>query len=356
LSLPSTDYPRYTELGDCFIRTTNYTGRRNSIQVLQEDYVRCDQVLARGEQLNREWDNLHKGTIGVLNLDSIMRLTASRKISFSSLVYNDCQERISWVLSDEPRDINVYIPTSFDRKENLIFCCESLRKAAQSSYSSIRIIVLEGSDSPHLKNLSLSICGDYIHFPQFILNFTGNVGLYPKAVIQNLGFLLTQSAAWNIFHDTDIVVPPNFFILFQKLIDDRRGMLSWAILYNALVRLQTMPNNLTSITNIPGKTTRTEIGGSVAVTIHAFQEVGGYDSECFYGYSHEDRMFKLKLSTIHPMVQMNVTLHHVPHAEQVIHHSKLGSAVSNYLHLHKSGVIPYIASTRNRLPQFLVCW
>jgi len=133
-------------------------------------------------------------------------------------------------------------------------------------------------------------------------------------------------------------------------------MLSWSILYNALVRLQTKPNNLTSITSIPGMTTRTEIGGSVAVTFAAFQEVGGYDSECFYGYSHEDRMFKLKLSTIHPMVQMNVTLHHMPHVEQVIHHSKMGSAISNYLHLHKDGVVSYIASTRNRIPQFHVCW
>jgi len=69
-----------------------------------------------------EWDDLHKGPARpLLKLNGIINLTVSRRISFTSLVYNDCQERISWVLTDEPRDINVFIPTSFNRKENLIF-------------------------------------------------------------------------------------------------------------------------------------------------------------------------------------------------------------------------------------------
>jgi len=216
--------------------------------------------------------------------------------------------------------MNIFIPTSVDRKKNILWVCRSLKEAIKYSTYTVQTIVIDASQEPTLKEEVLKYCNSYIHIPSEIYNLIGNIKQYPKSFIQNIGFLLTPEASWNIFHDSDIVVPSDFFQVIGDVIFDEKNPIVWAVLYKNLTRLKEFPNDYSDIWTAEGETTSTEIGGCVAVKSCAFRAIGGYDSECFFGYSPEDRMFKLKLQLFHSLIQIPQLLFHLPHEHQPVYH------------------------------------
>lgn len=200
----------------------------------------------------------------------------------------------------ELSDINLYIPVK-DRLKFIDPCVSYLKKAIEQSPYKVKIVVIENSDKPDFYSKAEDLGVDYIFIP---LMMSQSEGMFAKSLAYNLGYLLSKPAKWNIFHDLDILVQPDYFSKLKVYLDDnpkwvqpytKRRVLRISeehtnkICSGSYIDLDKIPEDHV-VASKPGSP-----GGSIVIRNDIFENVGGYDPELFYGYAPEDDFLWTKL-------------------------------------------------------------
>jgi len=187
--------------------------------------------------------------------------------------------------------------------------------------------------------------------------------LYSRGLVFNCSVKAFPSSEWYLFHDCDLLTPNLFFKNLESLIVNCK---SWIQPYsNKMVLnlstkdtelLQNNSNNLIpdldkeyyskTTKNMPGA-----VGGSTLVPKTLFYEVGGFDSELFYGYAPEDALFWFKLECLYKKIEFhkhwnnhfgsaeyaeNNNLYHQAHLIEInknLEHDKMVNIKNNYVNL-----------------------
>ncbi|HYE69277.1 MAG TPA: hypothetical protein VEA58_11740 [Anaerovoracaceae bacterium] len=198
----------------------------------------------------------------------------------------------------EKADVSVIVPVH-GRTEYHRILSRHFKEAIKSSGLKIALTFVEHSQSREHEPF-LEDWVNYIHIP------IGH-SLFNKCLAHNVGALYGPKADHFLFHDVDIIVPPDYFIkIFQNL---EAG-------YDALQtfskrRLWQADEYITGklkvgeqfFNVIPWESRHVKelesgaSGGSMFVKRELFFAIGGFDAELFTEYSIEDQMFfdKLKM-------------------------------------------------------------
>ncbi len=225
------------------------------------------------------------------------------------------------VTDQEFRDINFVIGCS-GRKELFETTIKYLLKAEKISRLKIKFIVSEMGHSPLFKDFALENNLEYIFTP-FAASHTDCK--HSEALSQNIAYLCAVKSPWYCFHCADIVVPENWFTRIEKYLNSTNGFFqpysgkrlnyltpeytSEIVTSNGEINIVDLEQQLISNSNsessgllgtqpTPGNT-----GGSVFVSLSAFEKVGGFESEVFHGWGWEDILIWTKLEFVYALYQ-----------------------------------------------------
>lgn len=196
----------------------------------------------------------------------------------------------------ESVDVSVIIPVH-GRTEFHKTITRHFRDAIRVSDRKISLTIVEhGNGQQHG-----ALCEDwvnYIYIPQDGKPFN-------KALAHNIAAMYGPKSEYLLFHDVDIIIPPNYFIqVFKNLKDfdamqtfSRRRLwqadekLTGGIITAGNVFFDVVPFSSRHIKELESGAS----GGSMFVKRNLFYEIGGFDPELFTEYSIEDQMFFDKL-------------------------------------------------------------
>ncbi len=231
----------------------------------------------------------------IFTVNDLVNLVNVQGIDYGKVIRNSMHiERM------ESSDINFYIPVR-GRLPFIEPCVEYLKKAIEQGPYKVKIVIIENSTLPEFFIKAENLGVDYIYIPS---ELSQSKGMFAKSLAYNIGYLLSKPAKWNIFHDLDILVQPDYFSKLKKYLDEnpkwvqpytKRRVLRISEEYtNKIclgdhVDLEKIPEGHV-VASRPGSP-----GGSIVVRNDMFENVGGYDPELFYGYAPEDDLFWAKL-------------------------------------------------------------
>ena len=208
-------------------------------------------------------------------------------------------------LSDNPRDINVFLPVR-GRLTFLNPCLTYIRESAESAGMKVNVIVVENDDRPQYENYCTISGIDYIFIPN---SASCSDGMFAKSLCYNIGFLKALRTEWNIFHDLDILVEKDFFSKLKTYLVEES---TWVQPYTEkrVMRLNHLdthsiiknPERIRDLGSLGTPSNPGSPGGSIVVKSTDFINIGGYDPEYFYGYSPEDAFFWAKLEVLHKRI------------------------------------------------------
>lgn len=203
-------------------------------------------------------------------------------------------------------EISVIIPV-FKRTEFNKFVTSCFTKAIkyieQNYIIHVSLTFVEHSRNPEHKSLCDDTLVNYIHIPML------GDDLFNKCLCFNIGALYSNKANFYLFHDSDTIVPRDFFEKLLKNIEGYAAVQSFTRqrlnycnfeltqkLLRSEVLFENLPlHNLSYSTDNTG-TTKAQ-GGSMFVKDWLFFDVGGFDCR-FTQYSVEDAIFFDKLNTL----------------------------------------------------------
>jgi hypothetical protein len=231
---------------------------------------------------------------GTFTVSEFVSELYKNRIDYKRVLENSLH--VSW---GEDADINIFIPIR-GRADFIPHCVKYLKRSAQEIYK-IRIVIIENDEKPYNKNLVVDLGVDYIFIPNSI---SQSYGMFAKSLCYNVAYILTSKTKWNIFHDIDILVEPEYFKKLKGYLDKdpkwvqpytKRRVLRISSVYTQKIcngdnlLLNSIPSDHVQESN-PGSP-----GGSIVIRSDIFEEVGGYDPEIFFGYSPEDSFLWVKL-------------------------------------------------------------
>ena len=208
--------------------------------------------------------------------------------------------------SKEPYDISIVIPCK-GRKPLLETTIKVLKHEIAKTDLRIVITLVEHTDSIEFKEYSFTEGLGWIHIP--LTGGTGSpLGQFNRGLCFDIGHLYGPPCKYYMMHDSDLLVPDNFFNKVQIYFN--RGAVAlqpysdrfvWqtnqefseklqadlSIFYNGIAEHDVCTQNS------PGAK-----GGSFILKSDLFVNVGGYDPQIFWGYAPEDQLFWLKVESL----------------------------------------------------------
>ena len=208
--------------------------------------------------------------------------------------------------SKELYDISIVIPCK-GRKPLLETTIKVLKHEIAKTDLRIVITLVEHTDSIEFKEYSFTEGLGWIHIP-----LSGGVGSplgqFNRGLCFDIGHLYGPPCKYYMMHDSDLLVPDNFFNKVQIYFN--RGAVAlqpysdrfvWqtnqefseklqadlSIFYNGIAEHDVCTQNS------PGAK-----GGSFILKSDLFVNVGGYDPQIFWGYAPEDQLFWLKVESL----------------------------------------------------------
>jgi len=215
------------------------------------------------------------------------------------------------LIQEDNIDLNVFIPVK-GRKKYLRSCITYLKHSANESGTAIRIVVIENDKRPHLIRLCRKMRVSYIFIP---ISESKSENFFAKSLCYNFGYLCTEKTKWNVFHDVDVLVEPDFF---EKIMGYLKRDPRWLQPYTKKRVIRVNKKNTKKIFRkykkilplnemcdmIPA--TPGSPGGSIVVRSSDFEKVNGYDPTLFYGYSVEDSFFWIKLEWLYKKKESSI--------------------------------------------------
>jgi hypothetical protein len=208
--------------------------------------------------------------------------------------------------SKEPYDISIVIPCK-GRKPLLETTIKVLKHEIAKTDLRIVITLVEHTDEIQFKEYAFTEGLGWIHIP-----LSGGVGSplgqFNRGLCFDIGHLYGPPCKYYMMHDSDLLVPDNFFNKVQIYFN--RGAVAlqpysdrfvWqtnqefseklqadlSIFYNGIAEHDVCTQNS------PGAK-----GGSFILKSDLFVNVGGYDPQIFWGYAPEDQLFWLKVESL----------------------------------------------------------
>ena len=235
-----------------------------------------------------------------------------KKNNFS---YEDIREKSYISLIDNLEfDVNVIIGFR-GRTEFLIPIIESFKKSFL--YYNNKFISPEESKSFCLTFVEHSKTPEHKFQIDGVVNYLWTPGniieQYSRSFAYNFGVKYSNKAKYYLLHDVDILVKENFFEqLFQNLNNSRclQPYGKRRVLYLSEELTKKVINKKVDINSLDETTTDVSLpmyagqpalgskGGSIFVERGLYYEIGGFDSQIFFGYAAEDQMFWDKIITI----------------------------------------------------------
>lgn len=252
-------------------------------------------------------------------------------------------------------DIATIIPAK-DRPKQLKSTILHLVASANSTDQNIAIVVVELS--PSIEHLhvcrELGVSYVWVHqLPEVKFN---------KCLAHNLGYCFTNAKILH-FHDSDIIMEPQFYELFKGY--ELTEISALHCLKQKYVRYLTPQESdiifegktitellVTAFPSIPEN--KNAPGGSIAVGRSLFEIIGGFDASIFQGYSAEDQFFWNKISNIITIPSMNDNdLFHIHHEAERCHaNSEHLLSLEAFDNLKSKG--PYYEAARSLLKKLKI--
>lgn len=190
-----------------------------------------------------------------------------------------------------------------NRRDHLLTTIKYINSAIKETNIPINLFIIEQDDKPTIKD----ICNiNNINYAFLDIQKTSKYNQYSRALVFNSAIKNIIEPEWWLFHDTDLIVPNNFFsILEEKIKNCKTWIQPFAekrVMFLSENDTKFIQNN--TILDINEFLPRVEKpltgapGGSTLVPHRLCMEVGGYDDELFYGYAPEDAIFWLKLECL----------------------------------------------------------
>ena len=208
--------------------------------------------------------------------------------------------------SKEPYDISIVIPCK-GRKPLLETTIKVLKHEIAKTDLRIAITLVEHTDSIEFKEYAFTEGLGWIHIP--LSGGTGSpLGQFNRGLCFDIGHLYGPPCKYYMMHDSDLLVPDNFFNKVQVYFN--RGVVAlqpysdrfvWQTNQEFSEKLQAdlsifyngIDEQAVCTRNMPGAK-----GGSFILKSDLFTNVGGYDPQLFWGYAPEDQLFWLKVESI----------------------------------------------------------
>jgi len=217
-----------------------------------------------------------------------------------------------------------------DRLNNLLAVLKSLDiQVAPVAAASFQIIVVEHDYKPSVENICKQYKCEYIFFELKVDSIYDPMGYFNKSHAFDLAFLYSQPASYYILHDVDIPLPQEFiksvytnlerldFPKFMKPYSER------TIFVLDAVKSEVVRENIEWLSEMEKDYTQKYYmppGGSTLIQRDLYLEVGGHDSDLFWGYAPEDICFLYKvekIATTYECYDPTITLFHLWHPTKV---------------------------------------
>jgi len=208
--------------------------------------------------------------------------------------------------SKEPYDISIVIPCK-GRRPLLETTIKVLKHEMAKTDKRVAITLVEHTDSIEFKEYAFSAGLGWIHIPM-----TGGVGSplgqFNRGLCFDIGHLYGPPCKYYMMHDSDLLVPDNFFnkvnVYFNRgtiALQPYSDRFVWQTNQEFSEKLQAdlsifyagVDEHDVCTRNQPGAK-----GGSFILKSDLFTNVGGYDPQVFWGYAPEDQLFWLKVESI----------------------------------------------------------
>lgn len=229
------------------------------------------------------------------NADTLISLLKENKIDYKRIL----SHKDNFVGTNEV-DISVVIGVQ-GREKHLSKCLDYLNYSKEHCNLKVNAIVVQQGDYPTCRLKSIDKGASYVFIP---LEDVQTNNLFSPALGYNVGYLANPNAKMIMFHGCDVLFPHDFFKVFEKdyFNKDFKWMQNYfgkSLYYLNKEQTKKVFNlnglfNLYNLQNVekgyPGAP-----GGSITVTKQAFDDVGGFDPELFFGWAPEDSFFWTKL-------------------------------------------------------------
>eukprot|EP01125_Pyxidicula_operculata_P016886 TRINITY_DN5852_c0_g1_i1.p1 TRINITY_DN5852_c0_g1~~TRINITY_DN5852_c0_g1_i1.p1 ORF type:complete len:403 (-),score=58.37 TRINITY_DN5852_c0_g1_i1:352-1560(-) len=279
---------------------------------------KCGDLLERGLYLADSLERIHNFSDPINHTDvplvgSVLNYMKSRHVPYQSLWQCTCQDFILR-LTDDDRQLNVFITVGghASRYSNLNYTLEYLIQNRVTVFGSVtKIIIIEMAQKPTEYLLNKTEI-DYIYVPMVMANYSGSPQeQFPKALLYNFAYFLSKLATWNLFFDTDIIIPPSYF----GKIAEFSKYYNWFVTYMQIDYLSEEESTLYKAEfarkflpffrriRMGGSLRLNAKGGAVVVSSNLFNAIGGFDPEINYGYSPEDWWLDAKLEVFQKLIR-----------------------------------------------------
>jgi len=232
------------------------------------------------------------------------------KIDYNEQTSVDIQNRrrpaFKALQSKEPYDISIGIPCK-GRRPLLETTIKVLKHEMSKTDLRVAITLVEHTDSIEFKEYAFTEGLGWIHIPM-----TGGVGSplgqFNRGLCFDIGHLYGPPCNYYMMHDSDLLVPDNFFnkvnVYFNRgtiALQPYSDRFVWQTNQEFSEKLQAelsifyagVDEQTVCTRSVPGAK-----GGSFILKSDLFTNVGGYDPQVFWGYAPEDQLFWLKVESI----------------------------------------------------------
>ena len=232
------------------------------------------------------------------------------KIDYNEQTSVDIQNRrrpaFKALQSKEPYDISIVIPCK-GRRPLLETTIKVLKHEMSKTDLRVAITLVEHTDSIEFKEYAFTEGLGWIHIPM-----TGGVGSplgqFNRGLCFDIGHLYGPPCNYYMMHDSDLLVPDNFFnkvnVYFNRgtiALQPYSDRFVWQTNQEFSEKLQAelsifyagVDEQTVCTRSVPGAK-----GGSFILKSDLFTNVGGYDPQVFWGYAPEDQLFWLKVESI----------------------------------------------------------
>ena len=211
--------------------------------------------------------------------------------------------------SKEPYDLSIVIPCK-GRKPLLETTIKVLKHEITKTNLRIAITLVEHTDSIEFKEYAFTEGLGWIHIP--LTGGSGSpLGQFNRGLSFDIGHLYGPPCKYYMMHDSDLLVPDNFFnkvnVYFNRgavALQPYSDRFVWQTNQEFSEKLQADLSIFFNGIDEQAVCTRNMAGakgGSFILKSDLFSKVGGYDPQLFWGYAPEDQLFWLKIESIAPV-------------------------------------------------------
>uniref|UniRef100_A0A6C0LSG6 Glycosyltransferase 2-like domain-containing protein n=1 Tax=viral metagenome TaxID=1070528 RepID=A0A6C0LSG6_9ZZZZ len=232
------------------------------------------------------------------------------KIDYNEQTSVDIQNRqrpaFKALKSKKPYDISIVIPCK-GRRPLLETTIKVLKHEIANTNLRVAITLVEHTDSIEFKEYAFTEGLGWIHIP--MTGGSGSpLGQFNRGLCFDIGHLYGPPCKYYMMHDSDLLVPDNFFnkvnVYFNRgtiALQPYSDRFVWQTNQEFSEKLQTdlsifyagVDEQSVCTRSVPGAK-----GGSFILKSDLFTNVGGYDPQVFWGYAPEDQLFWLKVESI----------------------------------------------------------